>query len=133
MEISLEKQCKALALQKSNPFFRDVTQDPWENGFPELESLHKDILDNLLDLIVTTKQYPASGGILRSVIGSSGSGKTALLGRLRRALQDQYRSPFVYVYPFVCSQTATMYLVKQVFKDLLRKEKIGRASCRERV
>lgn len=123
MEISLEKQSKALARQKSNPFLRDVTQDPWENGFPELESLHKDTLDSLLELVASTKQNPYAGGLLRFIIGSPGSGKTALLGRLRRALKENYRAPFVYVYPFVCAQTSTMYLVKQVFKDLLRKEK----------
>jgi hypothetical protein len=95
---------------KPGNFWKEI-----QDGDQEVSSVHKAVLDSVdktLDLVVIDRQTRTL-----MLLGDSGSGKSYLLGRLKRRLND--KACFAYVNPWPDSQFIWRHVLRQTVDSLL--------------
>jgi hypothetical protein len=96
---------------KPGNFWQEV-QDPGQ----EVASIHQDVLDRIEQSLDAILQDQATRTLL--LAGDSGSGKSYLLGRLKRLLND--KACFVYIGPWPDSQFIWRHVLRQTVDSLVQ-------------
>ncbi|MFV0443481.1 MAG: hypothetical protein ACK5Q5_07915 [Planctomycetaceae bacterium] len=123
-----------------NPFRGAVVGNPWEPSIAQLDvaDIHHDVFDKCLRLVEEVRDGSSSLGLI--IHGGAGSGKTHLIGRLRRRLVDDEPKPLLeqlsHAFAYVRLNTSASRLARHVRSsiadDLLRAAS-GRTSQLERM
>ena len=71
--------------QLNDPFNSSVATDPWSMAAVDVPSIHQAVFDSCLATLSQVRQLPDMPTRSILIYGSAGSGKTHLLGRLRKA------------------------------------------------
>ncbi|MBN2326275.1 MAG: ATP-binding protein [Candidatus Omnitrophica bacterium] len=100
-----------------NPFEGDIVGTPWEE-IQDAELIHNDITKGIIRCVNQIRD--SNDHKSRSVLihGFAGSGKSHLLARLRKKLEDQVY--FTFVQPMVSDRNHWQYLQRQIIGSLLR-------------
>lgn len=117
----------------SNPYRGSVVADAWARFADEADvtSIHRDVYDTCLAAVDHARTGRSSAGI--TLYGSAGSGKTHLIGRIRRRLTDNSDSPtlerlsqaFAYVRLNANPESLYRHVRQRVAEDLLRGPRRG--------
>lgn len=86
------------AIAADNPFARPpvvTDQDIWGEPFPDLPTLNRHASDAVLELLTANSYYPKLTSI--AITGSTGTGKSHLIGRIRHHLKTHPDNLFIYV------------------------------------
>lgn len=86
------------AIATDNPFARPpvvTDQDIWGEPFPDLPTLNRHASDLVLELLTANSYYPKLTSI--AITGSTGTGKSHLIGRIRHHLKTHPGNLFIYV------------------------------------
>jgi hypothetical protein len=86
------------AIATDNPFARPpvvTDQDIWGEPFPDLPTLNRHASDAVLELLTANSYYPKLTSI--AITGSTGTGKSHLIGRIRHHLKTHPGNLFIYV------------------------------------
>lgn len=114
-----------------NPFRGGVVGDPWNGGEARSDALeiHQDVFNICVQAIEEARAARAGDSGLGIIVhGAPGSGKTHLIGRLRRRLIDTHATPsfqrlsqaFAYVRLNTNASTLAQHIRRCVASDLLR-------------
>jgi hypothetical protein len=86
------------AIAADNPFARPpvvTDQDIWGEPFPDLPTLNRHGSDAVLELLTANSYHPKLTSI--AITGSTGTGKSHLIGRIRHYLKTHPGNLFIYV------------------------------------
>lgn len=86
------------AIAADNPFARPpvvTDQDIWGEPFPDLTTLNRHASDAVLKLLTANSCYPKLTSI--AITGSTGTGKSHIIGRIRHHLKTHPGNLFIYV------------------------------------
>lgn len=124
---------QAIISPGTNPYRGSVVADAWARFADESDvtSIHRDIFETCLAGVDHARTGRSSAGI--TIYGSAGSGKTHLIGRLRRRLTDDCHSPtlerlsqaFAYVRLNANPESLYRHVRQRVAEDLLRGPRRG--------
>lgn len=87
-----------------------------QNPAQEVDSIHQEVIAEITDLLAQIRQDRISRTLL--LAGDSGSGKSYLLGRLKRLLNDQ--AFFVYIGPWADSQYLWRHTLRNTVDSLVQ-------------
>lgn len=117
----------------TNPLISAVVGDPWTipESDPDVNEIHRDVFEKCVDAVEMARTAASSLGIV--IHGQAGSGKTHLIGRLRRKLIDDSRNPqleklsqaFAYIKLNTNAGSLTRHVRRCVAVDLLRSQRYG--------
>ncbi len=85
------------AIATDNPFVRPpvvTDQDIWGEPFPDLPTLNRHASDAVLELLTANSYHPKLTSI--AITGSTGTGKSHLIGRIRHHLKTHPGNLFIY-------------------------------------
>jgi hypothetical protein len=113
----------------SNPFRGSIVGDPWKttNDDSDVSRIHQRVFDSCCSAVDSARSNSGSAGLI--IQGAPGSGKTHLIGRLRRRLTDDLAHPtlekprqaFAYVRLDTNAASLARHVRRRVADDLLRK------------
>ncbi len=116
-----------------NPFLGSFVGDPWnmQAADPNVSEIHKEVFETCLQAVEEARTATCSSGIV--IHGQAGSGKTHLIGRLRRQLIDDSPTPkleelsqaFAYIKLNTNAGSLARHVRRCVAGDLLRSQKNG--------
>lgn len=115
-----------------NPFRGSIVNDPWGGAEgADVVRIHQDVFDTCLQAVAHARLGTSSAGVI--VYGEAGSGKTHLIGRLRRRLIDTTIAPdfkslsqaFVYVRLNANPAALWRHVRQRIAEDLLRGPRHG--------
>ena len=114
-----------------NPFYGTVVGDPWavREADPDVGDIHRAVFETCCIAVEEARTSSNSRGIV--IHGQAGSGKTHLIGRLRRRLIDDCQSPqlerlsqaFAYVKLNTNAGSLARHVRRSVAVDLLRSQR----------
>jgi len=109
--------------QLADPFDNHVVRDAWATTAVNVETIHRAVFDACLSALEKVRQSP--GMPTRSVLiyGSAGSGKTHLLGRLRKAVVEEpskHPANFCYVRLATSPSMIRRHVRRCLADDMLR-------------
>lgn len=88
-------------IRESNPFesqFVVKSQHVWDEGFPDVASLHKNASDVILNAIEKLNAEKSQGRTTSFVIlAPKGFGKTHVFSRIRQRIKQQKKGSFIYI------------------------------------
>jgi hypothetical protein len=106
-------------LQKvENPFVSVRVDNPWASDPADVAEINRDAFTTCLDVVEGVRESAESHGYL--LAGLPGSGKTHLLGRLRRHFLESERAWFVYVLPLTTVDRFFRHVLQALAGDVLR-------------
>ncbi len=113
----------------ANPFRGSIVGDPWKttNDDSDVSKIHQRVFEQCCSAVEAARSNTGSAGII--INGEPGSGKTHLIGRLRKRLTDDLAHPtlekprqaFAYVRLDTNSSSLARHVRRKVADDLLRK------------
>ncbi len=113
----------------ANPFRGSIVGDPWQttNDQADVDRIHQRVFQTCCAAVESARSDQGSAGII--INGEPGSGKTHLIGRLRRRLTDDLAHPtldrsrqaFAYVRLDTSACSLARHVRRKVADDLLRK------------
>jgi len=116
-----------------NPLLGSFVGDPWtvRDADPDVSEIHRPVFRTCLTAVEEARNASCSSGIV--IHGQAGSGKTHLIGRLRRKLIDDSRTPqlerlshaFAYIKLNTNAGSLTRHVRRSVAVDLLRSQRHG--------
>ena len=110
-----------------NPFRGSVMADAWKGGpGADVSQIHQDLFQICRNAVEQARIGSSSAGVI--LYGAAGSGKTHLIGRLRRSLTDHHEAPSLdrltqaFAYVRLNANPAFLYrhVRQRVAEDLLR-------------
>lgn len=113
-------------LAANNPFASSAAPNPWDNANPDLDSLNRDVVDRIDQLLRTTREKPEEtfAGL---ILGEAGAGKThtlkRVLGRIRKSGEIAI---FVTVMAFMDPESVMQDLLREVFISMGREHGDGK-------
>lgn len=107
----------ALLAGVPNPFAQVRIGSAWDVS-ADVDSINAQPFQRCLDLVDDVRRAGSAHGLL--VSGLAGTGKTHLLGRVRRALLVHERGWFVYVPPVTSSERFFRHILQYLAEDVLR-------------
>mgnify|MGYP000844415804 CR=1 FL=1 len=113
-------------LVAKNPFASSAAPNPWDNANPDLDSLNRDVVDRIDQLLRTTREKPEEtfAGL---ILGEAGAGKTHMLKRvLRRIRESGEIAIFVTVRAFMDPESVMQDLLREVFISMGREHGDGK-------
>jgi hypothetical protein len=112
-----------------NPFRGSIVGDPWKttNDGADVPRIHQRVYETCCHAVDAARSNNGSAGII--INGEPGSGKTHLIGRLRKRLTDDLvhptlekrRQAFAYVRLDTSASSLARHVRRRVVDDLLRK------------
>ena len=99
-----------------NPFSGAIVQDPWRGATVDVPDIHADAFRLCRDALDQVRRRGHSASVL--LYGEAGSGKTHLMGRLRRRLGDG--AVFISVQLQTSGQMIWRHIRRRVADDVLR-------------
>ncbi|MCP4108720.1 MAG: hypothetical protein GY749_24765 [Desulfobacteraceae bacterium] len=106
------------ALRQENPFTSSSVGDPWEDKYPDVETINKNVYEGLRQLIrqkAKDTALPCAG----LVFGEVGSGKTHLISRiLKHGKQGKFPFSFAYIQPIEDPEQTYRYFLREVIANL---------------
>jgi hypothetical protein len=112
-----------------NPFRGSIVGDPWKttNDDSDVSRIHHRVFEQCCSAVDAARSDQGSAGII--INGEAGSGKTHLIGRLRKRLTDDLAHPtlekprqaFAYIRLDTNASTLARHVRRKVADDLLRK------------
>lgn len=112
-----------------NPFRGSIVGDPWKttNDESDVARIHQRVFDSCCAAVDSARSNTGSAGLI--IQGAPGSGKTHLIGRLRKRLTDDLAHPtlekprqaFAYVRLDTNASSLARHVRRRVADDLLRK------------
>lgn len=121
------------SIVRANPFRGSIVNDPWGGASEETDvvRIHQDVFDTCLQAVAHARLGTSCAGVI--VYGEAGSGKTHLIGRLRRRLIDTTIAPdfkslsqaFVYVRLNANPSALWRHVRQRIAEDLLRGPRHG--------
>lgn len=112
-----------------NPFRGSIVGDPWKttNDDSDVSRIHQPVFEQCCSAVDAARSNKGSAGII--INGEAGSGKTHLIGRLRKRLTDDLAHPtlekprqaFAYVRLDTNATALARHVRRKVADDLLRK------------
>lgn len=113
-----DNEKKLNALMEENPFTSSSVGDPWEDKYPDVQSVNERAFREVTQLI-DQKTRTASLSCAGLVFGEVGSGKTHLVGRiLKHGRQTEFPFSFAYVQPIEDTEQTYRYLLREVIVNL---------------
>ncbi|QTA82198.1 Uncharacterized protein dnl_45700 [Desulfonema limicola] len=111
---------KRLDLLKSeNPFISSSVGNPWEDKYPDIDSVNAAAFNGLAQLISQKTNNPLlpCAGL---VFGETGSGKTHLIGRILKHGKTTANRPFsfAYIQPIEDPEQTYRYLLREIIVNL---------------
>lgn len=113
----------------ANPFRGSIVGDPWKtaNDDSDVSKIHQRVFEQCCSAVDAARSNMGSAGMI--INGEPGSGKTHLIGRLRKRLTDDLAHPtlekprqaFAYVRLDTNSSSLARHVRRKVADDLLRK------------
>ncbi|NLV26561.1 MAG: hypothetical protein GXY48_05275 [Methanomicrobiales archaeon] len=80
-------------LRECNPFFSNNESDPWEMHFPVISSINGETFATIHNILKNCRENPSQNtGI--TIFGEAGSGKTHMIGRIRKECELNSISAF---------------------------------------
>lgn len=114
----MNKDEKLNILKRENPFTSSSVGDPWEERYPDVESVNKLAFEQITQLIDQKTENPAHpcAGL---VFGEVGSGKTHLISRiLKYGRQAKFPFSFAYIQPIEDPEQTYRYFLREVMINL---------------
>ncbi|MFO7973231.1 MAG: hypothetical protein R6V12_01195 [Candidatus Hydrogenedentota bacterium] len=107
-------------LREHNPFYSSSAGNPWEDRYPDVESINRQAFEGVLRLVRHKAEHPRDGcGGL--VLGGAGAGKSHLLKRLLLAVRGMDDSAaFTYVRPILAPEAPMRYLLREIVVNLCK-------------
>jgi len=105
-------------LKRENPFTSSSVGDPWEERYPDVESVNKLAFEQITQLIDQKTDNPAHpcAGL---VFGEVGSGKTHLISRiLKYGKQGSFPFSFAYIQPIEDPEQTYRYFLREIIINL---------------
>lgn len=101
----------------TNPFAQDRVDKAWDSDVIDVESINRTAFARSLESIELVRTLGQSRGLL--LAGETGSGKTHLLQRVRRRVQQDDRDYFVYLHLPSAPDRFFRYLLQILMNDLV--------------
>lgn len=107
-------------LREHNPFYSSSAGNPWEDRYPDVQSINREAFEDIFRLVRYKAEHPRDGcGAL--VFGGAGSGKSHLLKRLLLAVRDMDNPPaFTYLRPILAPEAPMRYLLREIVVNLCK-------------
>lgn len=102
----------------TNPFLQDRVDSPWDAVRVDLEVINRTAFEACLESVRHVRETGRSRGL--ALHGEPGSGKTHLLQRLHRWVQQRVEEWFIYVPPATHPDRFFRHLLECIVKDLVR-------------
>ncbi|MBI5724652.1 MAG: hypothetical protein HZA50_11885 [Planctomycetes bacterium] len=105
-------------LKSNNPFYSNRVGNPWDDPYPDVESINHNAFDGILRLLGYKTKNPkdACAGL---VLGETGTGKTHLLKRILHASRrTETPAVFTYVRPILDTTAPMRYLLREIVINL---------------
>lgn len=118
-----EEWRKKLQEEDFNPFLSDNVGDPWEE-IQDAEGIHQEVDKKIINFCKHIKDDHEHKSMTVLIHGFAGSGKSHLLSRIRKNLNDQ--AYFTFVQPMVSDNHHWQYLQRQIIGSLLRPYPLNR-------
>ncbi|NLL36997.1 MAG: hypothetical protein GX256_05695 [Fretibacterium sp.] len=114
-------------LLERNPFLSSASPEPWDNNFPDLTGLNKDVGDHIFTLLRGTREG-MRGTMAGLVLGEAGSGKTHMLKRVLDSMQEMGEGAlFASIRAFLNPTSVFQDLRRGIFVNLKRKRREHRS------
>jgi len=112
------EQCIEL-LEKKLPFASSSVSDPKDLFYPDIQSINKNVYDDLYRLIQHKGQNPKLG-LAALVLGEAGDGKTHLINRLICNSREKNEYPYIvaYIQPIEDPTQTYPYLLREIVSNL---------------
>lgn len=108
-----------LILQSTNPFDNYTSVSFWskeQDTEPVVESIHQETISTVAETLAQVAQDHRTRTLM--LVGDSGSGKTYLLGRLKKTLND--KAFFAYINPFPQSDRIWWHILRYTVDSLIQ-------------
>ncbi len=107
-------------LGSRNPFSKTIVKDAWDE-IVDVESVNDHISDHIFEMLDEIKETGNTRIVL--ALGQPGIGKSHLLARIRKRLEEQKNALFVQVRPIADPYNLTTNLYREIFVSLRKKWK----------
>jgi hypothetical protein len=116
----------------ANPFLENVVRDPWQQTTLDIATINADAFDLFREALASLGQQ-GMGGTSLLLHGEAGSGKTHLLTRIRRFLQERQQMHLFVAVRLQTSPGGFWRYLRRCFADNLLRESAGGRTQLERM
>lgn len=127
----MDEELLARARAAANPFATDRVDSAWDEPLADVEDINRTAFQRCLETIRTVRDSHQSRGLL--LPGEPGAGKTHLLQRLRRWIQEHTEDSFIYVPPVGGPDRFFRDVLQRLVGDLVRPRSKGRSNQLEAI
>lgn len=113
-------------LVENNPFASSAAPNPWDNANPDIDSLNRDIVEHIDQLLRMKRREPALP-LAGLILGEPGTGKTHMLKRvLGKIRKNGQIAIFVAVRAFMNPESVMRDLLREIFISMAREHRDGK-------
>jgi len=113
-------------LVENNPFASSAAPNPWDNANPDIDSLNRDIVEHIEQLLRMKRREPALP-LAGLILGEPGTGKTHMLKRvLGKIRKNGQIAIFVAVRAFMNPKSVMRDLLREIFISMAREHRDGK-------